>query len=65
MRQSLTSQRLVAVFLVALLAFNYPVLAVFDRAAAWIGVPLLYLALFGAWALVIAAIAWVVEAGRR
>ncbi len=64
-RTMLTVQRLVAVFLAGFVLFNYPVLALFDRAATLFGVPLVFVYLFVAWALVIAAMAWVVEHPER
>jgi hypothetical protein len=56
-----SSQRLAAAFLAALLLFNYPLLAVFNRATDVLGVPLLYAYLFAAWALLIALLALIVE----
>ena len=53
--------RLVALFLLGLLLFNYPLLAVFDRAATMMGVPVLYVYVFCAWAALIALLALVVE----
>lgn len=61
MRTNLARQRLVAVFLAAVLLFNYPVLSLFDRPAAILGVPMLYIYIFAIWAAVIAAITWIVE----
>jgi hypothetical protein len=61
MRDSLSHQRLVAVFLVAVLLFVSPVTTLFDRGAFLFGVPVLYLYLFAAWAAVIVAITWIVE----
>lgn len=61
MRTNLARQRLVAVFLAATLLFNYPVLSLFDRPAAIMGVPILYIYIFAIWAAVIAAITWIVE----
>lgn len=61
MRKSLAAQRLVGVFLIAALLFNYPVLSLFDRAEPFAGFPMLYLFTFVAWAVVIAAVAWIVE----
>jgi hypothetical protein len=61
MRDSLSHQRLVAVFLVAVLLFVSPVTTLFDRGAFLFGVPVLYLYLFAAWAAVIGAITWIVE----
>lgn len=65
MRKGLAAQRLVAVFLCAVLLFSYPVLSLFDRPDPLLGWPVLHLYLFAAWGGVIAAIAWVVERGSR
>lgn len=56
--------RLVTAFLFGVLLFNYPVLALFNRASTVFGVPLLYLYIFGAWILLIALLAVVVERGK-
>jgi hypothetical protein len=58
------NQRLVALFLLGAAMFNYPLLALFNRAALAQGVPLLYAYIFGAWALLIGLLALVVERGR-
>ncbi|HRP95515.1 MAG TPA: hypothetical protein PL143_04635 [Rhodocyclaceae bacterium] len=65
MRKGLAGQRLVAVFLCAVLLFNYPVLSLFDRPDPLFGLPTLHVFLFAVWAGVIAAIAWIVERGAR
>jgi hypothetical protein len=57
------SQRLVALFLFGALLFGYPLLALFDVGGVVAGIPLLYAYLFGAWAVLIALMAWVVERG--
>lgn len=64
MFDNLTAQRLVAVFVAGWLLFSFPLLALWDREATVFGVPLFPAALFGAWALVIALAAWVVERGE-
>jgi hypothetical protein len=64
-RASLLRQRLLALFLAALLAFYSPVTARFDAVPPWLGIPALYLYLFGAWVLVIAVAAWVCSRGRE
>ncbi len=46
-----------ALFLFGLLAFNPPLLSIFDRSALVFGMPLLYVYLFCAWGLTIALIA--------
>ena len=53
-------QRLAAIFVLGVLLFNYPLLAVFDRPGHVLGIPILYAYLFGAWALVITCAAFVV-----
>jgi hypothetical protein len=58
------SQRLVGVFLLGTLLFNFPLLALFNRAASILGVPLLYAYIFASWALVIGLLALVVERSR-
>jgi hypothetical protein len=58
------SARLVAVFLLGVLLFNYPLLALFNRVAETAGIPLLYAYVFGAWAFLVALLALVVERGR-
>lgn len=54
-------QRLAALFLLGNLFFNYPLLALFNRADSAFGVPVLYLYVFGAWAVLVALLAHVVE----
>lgn len=56
-RWSRKGERLVAVFLAGVLLFNYPVLAVFNRAAEVFGIPLVYVYIFTAWGGVIALLA--------
>ncbi|MND03568.1 hypothetical protein D3C83_234540 [compost metagenome] len=54
-------QRLVALFILGCLLFNYPVLSLFNVAAVAFGVPVLYAYIFVAWALLVALMALVVE----
>jgi len=54
-------QRLIALFVLGCLLFNYPVLSLFNIAAEFIGVPVLYAYIFAAWALLVALMALVVE----
>ena len=63
-RSTVRTQRLVALFLLGALLFNYPLLALFNRAAEAFGVPVLYAYLFVAWALFIALLAFVIERTR-
>lgn len=57
-------QRLIALFIFGCLLFNYPVLSLFNVAAMFAGVPVLYAYIFVAWALLVALMAIVVEARR-
>lgn len=65
MRKGLAGQRLVAVFIVGVLLFNYPLMSLFDRPVTVFGLPLLHVYLFLAWLGLIVAIAWIVERGAR
>jgi hypothetical protein len=53
--------RLIGLFLLALLLFNPPLLLLFGGDAAPFGLPLLYLYVFVAWLLIIGAVAWITE----
>lgn len=64
-RISLTRQRLTALAFFGLLLFFSPLIGVFDRPVTPLGVPLLPLYLFSAWALLIALSAWILAAGRK
>ena len=44
-------QRLIALFILGCLLFNYPVLSLFNVAALFFGVPVLYAYIFAAWAI--------------
>jgi hypothetical protein len=63
-RSVIKNQRLVAVFLLGLLLFNYPLLALFNRAAEAFGIPMVYAYIFCAWALIIGLLALVTERAR-
>jgi peptidoglycan/LPS O-acetylase OafA/YrhL len=65
LRDNLIGQRLVAIFLLGWLLFNYPLLALFNDAATLFGIPLMYVYLFAAWALLIGLMAFVVEQKSR
>jgi len=65
MRRGLAGQRLVAVFLTGVVLFNYPLLSLFDRPEPWFGLPMLWIFLFAMWALLLLAVAYIVERGQR
>ena len=60
-KSSRKGQRLVGLFLLGCLLFNYPLLALFNARATVFGIPLLYAYLFAAWALLIALVAVIME----
>jgi hypothetical protein len=64
MRRGLLSQRLIALFALALLLFNFPLLALWDVDLTVFGLPLFPLALFLIWAGLIAALALLMERTR-
>ena len=57
-------QRFVALCLLGTLLFNYPILALFNVPGTVLGVPVLYVYMFIAWAALIAAMAWLAESKR-
>jgi hypothetical protein len=64
MLEGLRSQRLLALFCAGLALFNFPLLALWDRDLRLLGLPLFPAALFVLWALLIAALALILE-GRK
>ena len=57
----LKGQRLIALFLVGCLLFNYPVLNLFSQDGLIGGVPILYVYIFVSWAALIGVMALVIE----
>ena len=57
-------QRFVALCLLGVLLFNYPILALFNVPGTVLGVPVLYVYMFVAWSGLIALMAWIAESGR-
>jgi acetyl-CoA carboxylase carboxyltransferase component len=55
------AQRFVALCMLGMLAFNFPVLALFNVPGTLFGVPVLYAYVFVAWAALIALMALVAE----
>ena len=52
-------------FLLGCVLFNYPLIALFNKPGEIADIPLLYFFLFGAWALLIVLMAWVIERRRE
>ena len=61
LRRTLIGQRLIALFIAGWLAFNYPLLSLFNGAGTWLGIPRLYAYLFIVWLAFIALLAFIVE----
>ena len=61
MIQGLGAQRLLALFFAGALLLNFPLLALWDRDATVLGMPLFPTALFMLWGALIAALGWLVE----
>lgn len=57
----LLPSRLLALFAGGVLLFNFPLLKLWLSDATVFGLPLLPVALFGAWAMLIALLAWLME----
>jgi len=54
-------QRFVALCMLGMVLFNYPILALFNVTGTVFGVPVLYVYVFVAWAALIALMAWIAE----
>jgi hypothetical protein len=54
-------QRFVALCMLGVLLFNYPILALFNVSGVFFGVPVLYAYMFIAWAALIALMAFVAQ----
>jgi hypothetical protein len=52
-RDKINGRRLVGLFLLGMLLFNYPLLYLFNRPMLALGIPVLYLYLFTVWSLII------------
>ena len=64
MRERLLAQRLLLLFAAGWVLLDFPWLRIFERDARWLGLPLLPVALFVLWGLLIAVLAWLVESRR-
>ena len=61
MSEETKSQRFVALCMLGMVLFNFPILALFNVQATLFGVPLLYAYIFMAWAALIALMALTAE----
>lgn len=55
------NERLVILFLIGLLAMNYPILSLFNKVSLYCSIPLLYLYLFSLWVVFIGLVAGALE----
>ena len=60
-KPSRRGERLIGLFLLGCLLFNFPLLALFNVQATVFGIPMLYTYLFVAWGLLIALVAVIME----
>jgi hypothetical protein len=61
MSEESKSQRFVALCMLGMVLFNFPILALFNIGGTLFGVPVLYAYIFAAWAALIALMALVAE----
>jgi hypothetical protein len=59
------NERIVVLAIVGMLALNYPWLSLFSRSVLVFGIPLLYLYLFGLWALLILLAGLIIESEKE
>jgi hypothetical protein len=57
----MTSERLASLFLLGVLLFNPPLLSIFDFPEYVLGIPVLYIYLFTAWAVLVVLMALTIE----
>jgi len=60
-KPGMDQERLVAIFILGGVLFNYPILSLFNSQSDLFGIPLLYCYIFAAWACLIGLVAWIAE----
>jgi hypothetical protein len=60
-KRGAVNQRLVALFILGCVLFNYPLLSLFNVPTTLFGIPVLYVYVFAAWAALIGLLAWIME----
>ena len=63
-RSGIKGQRFAAIFLLGCVAFNYPLLYLFNARGVLFGIPILYAYIFSAWAVLIVLLAVIAEKSR-
>ncbi|HCY61598.1 MAG TPA: hypothetical protein DHV59_01885 [Oxalobacteraceae bacterium] len=61
LHRNLAGQRLLALFMLGWMLFNYPLLSLLEGAGDWFGLPAVYVYVFAAWALLILLMARIAE----
>lgn len=64
MRNTVTGDRLIALFLLGVLLLTPPMMAIFNVELLVLGIPLLFLYLFGAWLIVVLLVALILRTGK-
>lgn len=59
--ESLKGRRLVGLFLLGCILFNYPIISLFNINSYLFGIPILYIYLFGIWLFIIVLIVFVTK----
>jgi hypothetical protein len=65
MRNTVTGDRLIALFLLGVLLLTPPMMAIFNVEELVFGIPLLFLYLFGAWLIVVLLLALILRTGNE
>ena len=52
-RKTITSQRLIVIFVIGCLLLNYPLVSIVNKSRLLAGIPLLFIFIFGVWLLLI------------
>jgi len=60
-KPGMNQERLIAIFILGGVLFNYPILSLFNTQGDLFGIPTLYCYVFLAWAFVIGLVAWIAE----
>lgn len=63
-RSTLLRQRLLTLFLVALLLLFSPLVLQFEALGRWLGIPALLIYIFAVWSAVIVLAAWIISRGQ-
>jgi len=63
-KRHIRTRQLIALFIVGLLLFNYPLLLIFNQDSFFLGIPVLYFYLFLSWVILIIGVAVAVERSK-